>query len=130
MAFNPKTLSGCCLVLCSAFTPAGTGADTAEYVVPYSPVDGVTSVTWNVRAIDFRVQTAGGAPAVTVEKSTAAGAFSAVTVGTATMGSGNNEVRNTTSLGTVASGDKLRFNVGTLATAQNWTVQVELGALI
>jgi hypothetical protein len=116
------------LVLCAAFTPAGTGADTAEFVVPYSPRDGTTSVTWNVRRIDFRVQTAGGAPAITVEKSTATGAFSATTVGTVTLGSGAFEGNNTTSLGTVASGDKLRFNVGTLATAQNWTIEVSLGA--
>jgi hypothetical protein len=119
---------GCVVTLCAAFTPSGTGADTAEVVVPYSPRDGTTSVTWNVRRIDFRVQTAGGAPAVTVEKSTAAGAFSAATVGTVTLGSGAFEGSNTTSLGTVASGNKLRFNVGTLATAQNWTIQVELGA--
>ena len=119
---------GATVVLCSSFTPAGTGADTAEIVVPYSPRDGTTSITWNVRAIDFRVQTAGGAPAVTVEKSTAAGAFSAATVGAVTLASGAFEGRTTAALGTVASGNKLRFNVGTLATAQNWSVQVELGA--
>lgn len=116
------------VTLCQAFTPAGTGADVAEIVVPFSPRDGTTSVTWNVRRIDFRVQTAGGAPSVRVEKSTAAGAFSAATVGDVTLGSGDFEGSNTSSLGTVASGNKLRFNVLTLATAQNWTVEVTLGA--
>src|SRR5207247_4401622 len=56
------------LVLCSAFTPAATGADTAEFVVPYDSRDRTTSVTWNVHRINFRVGTAGGAPDVPVEK--------------------------------------------------------------
>ncbi len=118
---------GCLMTLCAGFTPAATGADVAEFVVPYDPKDGSTSVTWNIRRIDFRVQTAGGAPSVTVEKSTASGAFSAGTVGTVTLASGANEGSTTISLGTVASGNKLRINVGTLATAQNWTVEVLLG---
>jgi hypothetical protein len=130
VSYNPKVPAGGVLVLCAAFTPAGAGADTAEFVVPYSPRDGTTSVTWNVRRIDFRVNAAGGAPAITVEKSTAAGAFSATTVGTVTLGSGAFEGSVTAALGTTASGDKLRFNVGTLATATGWTIEVTLGANI
>ncbi len=118
---------GGALTLCAGFTPAATGADTAEIVVPYDPKDGTTSIAWNVRRIDFRVQTAGGAPAITVEKSTGTGVFSATSVGTVTLGSGAFEGNNTTSLGTVNSGDKLRFNVGTLATATNWTIEVTIG---
>ncbi len=123
--------SGGVIVLCSAFTPAGTGADTAEVVVPFSPRDGTTSVTWNVQRITLRVQTAGGSPSVRIEKSTATTAFSASTVGDVTMASsGDFEAANTTSLGTVASGNKLRFNVLVLDTAQNWTVEVQIGASI
>lgn len=116
------------VVICAGFTPAATGADVAEIVVPYSPADGTTSLTYNVRRIDFRVNVAGGAPAVTVEKSTASTAFSSTAVGTVTLGSGAYEGNNTTSLGTVASGNKLRMNVGTLGTATGWTVQVLLEA--
>lgn len=116
----------CLLTLCSAFTPAGTGADIAEIVVPYNPKDGTTSVTWTVRRIDFRVNVAGGAPAITVEKYTGTGAFSATTVGTVTLGSGAYEGETHSGLGTVASGNKLRFNVGTLATATGWTIEVLL----
>ncbi len=120
--------TGALLVLCSGFTPAGTGADIAELVVPYSSVDGTTSITWNVRRIDFRVNVAGGAPAITVEKYTGTGAFSATSVGTVTLGSGAYEGSVTSALGTVASGNKLRFNVGTLGTATGWTIEVLLGA--
>jgi len=115
------------LCLCSAYTPVSTGADVAEVTAPYDPADGVTSITWNLRWIGLRVQTPGGAPAITIEKSTAAGAFSATSVGTVTLGAGAAEATATAGLGTVASGNKLRFNVGTLGTASNWTVLVELG---
>ena len=128
MSYSPAaTKQGSVITLCSAFTPTGTGADTGEVVVPYSVLDGVTAITFNVERIDFRVNVAGGAPAVTVEKSTAAGAFSATTVGTVTLGSGAYEGNNTSSLGTIASGNKLRFNIGTLATATGWTIEVTLG---
>lgn len=120
-------LRGAVAILCDAFTPAGTGADVGEIMVPYSTVDGTTSITWNVRRIWLRVSTAGGAPVAVVEKSTATGVFSAATVGTLTMGSGNSEVAVTASLGTVASGNKLRFNVTTLGSATGWSIGVEMG---
>jgi hypothetical protein len=126
LATARETIGGC-LLLCTAFTPAGTGADTGEVMVPYDPADGTTSITWNVRRIWLRVNVAGGAPVAVIEKSTAAGAFSASTVGTLTMGSGNSEVAVTASLGTVASGNKIRFNVSTLATATGWSIGVEIG---
>src|SRR5487761_1970528 len=111
---NPVNASpkGVLLTLCTGLTPAGTGGDIAEIVVPYSPLDGVTSVTWNVLAILFRVQTAGGAPEAQVEVSTAATAFSATTVGSVTLASGAYEgVQNSAfTTATVASGNKLRFN--------------------
>jgi hypothetical protein len=118
---------GCVMVLCMGFTPSGTGADSVELTVPYHPKDGTTSVTWNVRRITFRVGVAGGAPAARVEKSTATTAFSAATIGTATMGAGDYECNVTAALGTVASGNKIRLYVATLGTAQYWTVEVELG---
>lgn len=120
-------VSGCILCLCAALTPTSTGADNAEVTVPYDPTDGTSSITWNVRRLGLRVQTAGGAPSVTVEKSTASGSFSATSVGTVTLSTGAYEGSVTSGLGTVSSGDKIRFNVVTLATAQNWTIEVELG---
>ncbi len=112
------------LTLCDAFTPAATGGDTGELVVPYSPDDGVTSIVWTVRRIDFRVNVAGGVPAVTVEKSTSSTAFSASSVGSVTLGSGAYEGSNTAVAVTVASGDKLRLNPTVLGTATGWTVAI------
>lgn len=116
------------ICLCGGFTPAGTGADVAEFVVPYSPRDGTTSLTYNVRRIDVRVNVAGGAPAVTLEKYTGTGAFSATSIGTVTLGSGAYEANKTSSFttSTLTSGDKVRFNVGTLGTATGWTIQLLL----
>lgn len=113
------------IMLCEAFTPVLTGADVGEITIPYAK-DGTTVLTWSVKRLTLRVQTAGGAPVVVVEKSTVTGAFTASTVGTLTMGSNNYEVSITSALGTVNSGDKIRFNVTTLATAQAWTITVEI----
>lgn len=119
------------ICFCAGFTPAGTGADVAEFTIPYSPADGTTSMTWRVRRIDFRVNVAGGAPAITLEKYTGTGAFSATTIGTVTLGSGAYEGNKTSSFttSTLTSGDKVRFNVGTLGTATGWTIQLMLEAV-
>ncbi len=116
------------IALCSAFTPLATGADAGEVTVPYD-ADGTTAVTFNVKRLTLRVATAGGAPEIVVEKSTVAGAFAAATVGTVTLGAGAFEGSVTAALGTVASGNKLRFKVNTLGTALNWTVLVELSTV-
>jgi hypothetical protein len=121
---GPAGSTGRSVLLCAGYTPSATGADVVEVVVPRGASD--ASVTWNVNRITLRVKTAGGAPVAVVEKSTAAGVFSATTVGTLTMPSGDYQVTNATALGTVASGDKLRFNVTTLGTALYWTIQVDI----
>ena len=119
---------GIVMVLAAGWDPTATGADIAEIPVPYDPKDGTTSVTWNVRRIELRVSTAGGTPSVTVEKSTASGVFAASTVGTVTLGVGAYQGAVTAALGTVASGTKLRMNVGDLGTSTvGWTVTVLLG---
>jgi hypothetical protein len=112
------------ILLCAAMTPGATGPDAGEIPIPYS--DDGSSIAWKVSRVNLRVQTAGGAPSVTIEKSTGAGAFSATSVATVTLGSGDYEASVTGSLGTVSSGDKLRFNALTLDSAQNWTITVEV----
>jgi hypothetical protein len=117
----------CTMVLCAGYTPSGTGADVAEFVVPYSPDDGTTGLTFTLRRATLRVNVAGGAPVAILEKSTVAGAFSASTLGTLTMPSGDYEVSITSfGIGTVASGNKVRFNVSTLGTATGWTIELEM----
>ena len=117
---------GVLMTLCAGFTPTATGGDVAELSVPIDPDSGL-SITWNILEIVFRVGTAGGAPEVTVEKSTVAGAFTAAAVGSVTLATGANQGSNVTSLGTTTSGDVLRFNAVVLGTAANWTVMVVLG---
>lgn len=118
---------GLTVTLCGAYTPGATGADTMEFTMPYSPTDGTTSITWNLRRFTLRVAVAGGAPAASLEKSTATGAFSATTMASVTMGSGNYEVSATSgfSSSTVASGNKIRFNATALGTATDWTITCE-----
>ena len=115
------------IVFCAGFTPAGTGADTAEFEVPYKG-DGTTSITWNVRRIHLRVGTVSGSnPAINIEYSTASGNFSATTVGSCAVSS-NNEAATTSgfSVSTLSSGNKVRFNVTTLGASTNWTIKLEL----
>jgi len=126
-AYGISQKRACVISLCEAFTPAGTGADIAEKRVPFNPTDG-SSITWNVKSIFLRVNTAGGAPVVVIQKSTVGNAVfgSGSTVGTITFSSGDYEGEVTSMLGTVASGDKLRFSVTTLATATGWNIDVIL----
>ena len=118
---------GCVLALCAAYTPIASGSDVAEIPVPYSPRDGISSINWNVRRLNMRVQTAGTSSVVNIEKSTTTNGFVASTIGILTLESGSYEAYNSSSLGTINSGDKIRFNVTTLGTAQNWTITTELG---
>jgi hypothetical protein len=124
----PATQYGATILLCEAFTPAGTGADIGEVMVPFSPADGVTQLLWHVRRLWLRVNVAGGAPAVNIEVSSVVGAFTATAIGTLTMPSGAYEVYIAPTGGVVYSANKLRFNVTALGTATGWTIGVELGA--
>jgi hypothetical protein len=76
------------------------------------------------------VNTAGAGPAVAFESSHGLGVFIAKTVGTVALTTGAYEGTVAGSLGTVNSGDKLRFNVLALGSATNWTATIELGAVL
>lgn len=113
------------IMMCAAYTPTGTGPDSAEIPIPYD-LDGSGSLTWSVRRSNFRVQTAGGAPSTTIEKSTGTGAFNPTSIVTMTLPTGMYETGIFTGLGTVNSSDKIRFNTVTLASATNWTITLEI----
>lgn len=66
---------------------------------------------------------------MSIQKSTGSGVFSATAVGSVTLGSGSYEGSNTTTMGTVSRGDKLRFIVDAFGSAQNWTVYAILGEI-
>lgn len=117
------------ILLMQGGTPGSTGADTFECQVPY--VQGDQSIRWVIHRIYLRVQTAGGAPSVTVERSTGTGAFSATTVGTVTLGSSAyyaQTLRSSLSSDYLTSGDFIRANVQTVGTATGWTLAVECEA--
>jgi hypothetical protein len=97
------------LTLCLGTTVAGTGVAGGEVPVPFSPVDGTSSIVWNVRRINLRANNSSTLTG-TFQKSTVAGAFSAATIGTVALAAAH-ENANTTTLGTVASGDKVRLNI-------------------
>lgn len=122
------TIEGRTLLLCSAYTPVLTGPDLAELPVPYSASNGTSSKTYNIRRLGLTVQTAGTVSSVAIEKSyVASGGFTAISVGTIALSAGNYDAATVSSLGTINSGDKLRFNPLILGTAQNWAVTVEIG---
>ena len=115
------------IVLCSAYTPTAVGVDAAEVPVPFSPIDGSSSINWNVKRLSIRAQTSETlSSSVIIEKSITTGFFSSTVIGTVTLLSGAYENATTGSLGTVYSGNKIRFNVDALGTAINWTVVTEL----
>lgn len=115
---------GTTLVLMAGFTPGGTGAMAAEFLVPAAP-DGSSKV-WNVGTLTARVRVAGGAPAMSLEQSAGGGAFSlASTPATLTLSTDAYEGSSAGS-GTVTTGDLLRLNVTALGTATDWTVTISL----
>lgn len=118
---------GLTVPLCGAYTPSATGGDSFEFPMPYSPLDGTTSITWVLRRINLRVSTNGGAPAVTIERSISASAFVASAMGSVTMASSGYETFASSgfSINTIASGNKLRMRPTVLGSATNWTVTCE-----
>lgn len=123
---GPIAPYGASLVLVAGYTPLQIGADAAEVVVPAKP-DG-SSATWTIGNATFRVSAAGGAPELSIEKSSGGGAFvSSGTLATLAMPDGGHEVTVPGS-GTVVTGDAVRLNVTSLGTATGWTVSISLTA--
>ena len=121
------TPMGRSIVLCSAYTPLSTGADSAEVSIPFSPLDGSSSLSWNIRRISFRAQTAEtNTSSINIELSVAPGIFSPIFIASASLIGAINETASIGLFGTASSGNKLRFNVTTLGTAQNWTIISEI----
>lgn len=116
------------MVLCAAFTPFLTGADYAEIPVPYLN-DGVTAVSWSVNRINFRVNISGSTTSsITIQKSAATGIFTPTYVTAMSLNSSSYQTF-TGSLVGVVSGDKVRFSVDTIGTAQYWTITTEISSL-
>jgi mating pheromone-induced death protein 2 len=125
-SFSSYTPTGRSLALCTAYTPAITGADSAQLIIPWD-VNGITPVSWSVKRFDFRVESSGSlSSSVNIEKSTGSGIFTATTLGNVVLPSNTYEGFTSGSLGSVNSGDKIRFNVITLGNSQAWTIITEI----
>lgn len=115
--------------LCMGFSPTATGAQSVEFPIPYSPVNGTTALTFNLRKVSLRAATpAGGTTSFHVQVSSGTGAFVGYNVMASALsisGSGVYEVSSTSFAGTaqVSSGNKLRLNFSSIA-ASSLTVTV------
>lgn len=119
------------VTFCSGYTPSGTGADTIVFRVPESPADGTTSLAYNVRRLQIRVETAdAGTSSVQVERSTGSGSFSASNMMSSALsisGGGTYEANTQTfSTTSVNSGDKMRLNFTAVAGHEDFTVTLLL----
>ena len=133
------------VTFCSGYTPTATGADTVVFRFPESTTDGTTSLTYQLRRVQMRVETlSSGTSTIRLEKygwaaGVGTGAFSTSSTGsTANVlavplnigGVGMGETFATSaSIGfsgngtTFVSGDKLRVNFTALnATHANFTI--------
>lgn len=125
-SYAPSTPSGRAVGLCAAYTPLVTGADAAEIPIPYN-TDGTTPITWNIKRINMRVQVSESvSSSVAIEKSNVAGVFTATEIGRILLPATSYEAFTGSISSTIASGEKMRFNVIELGTAQNWTLLVEI----
>jgi hypothetical protein len=116
------------MVLCAGFTPYLTGADVAEIPVPYES-DGTTPLSWSVNRVNLRVQLSGSTTSsVTIQKSTSSDLFVPEFVASMSLNSSSYQT-STGSLVGVVSGDKVRFYVDTIGTAQYWTITTEITSL-
>ena len=111
------------LTLAAGYTPAtGTTADDAVYRIPYSPADGSTQLTWNVREAFLRTETtAAGISTVQIEYNTGTGVFDPPTgvvltgIGLSVGGAGVAETfHRTFNQSTLTSGTKVRLRFGTI----------------
>jgi hypothetical protein len=116
------------MVLCAGFTPYLTGEDVAEIPVPYES-DGTTPLSWSVNRVNLRVQLSGSTTSsITIQKSSNAGLFVPEFVTSMSLNSSSYETSTGSFVG-VVSGDKVRFYVHTIGTAQYWTITTEITSL-
>ncbi len=121
------------LTFCSGFTPAVSGVDSVVLRIPDSPADGSSSITYNVRELFMRVETASaGTTSVHVQYYTGTGAFSStgnlMSTALSITGASTYEASTTSfSQTTLASGNKVRLNFTALdGTHTNFFIQLVL----
>lgn len=113
------------IILCAGFTPSSIGDDVAEFPVPFDS-DGITPIDFKINRATFRLQTAGGSPSLSLQKSSGISSFSSTTITTLTMPNDAYETYQTGDIGQTTSNDKLRFSVNNLGSALNWTFEIQM----
>jgi hypothetical protein len=115
------------IVLCSAYTPLISGADSVEIPIPYSS-DGITPLSWSINRINMRTQTPEETTSsIYIQKSAGNGAFSSTPVAHLILSSGSYEAF-TSSVDSVVSDDKIRFFVDMMGLSTGWTITVEISS--
>lgn len=130
---------------CAGYTPNNTGADSFVFTVPWSAIDGTSSLTYNIRRVQMRVETSSsGTSTIRLEKyafnaGTGISAFSTSAVGSTAnilaqdlniSGAAiaetfvtSSSIGFSTGFSTCVSGDKFRLNFTALnATHANFSV--------
>lgn len=119
--------------LMTAFNPTQVGIDSGIFIVPQDPINGTSTMTFNFRRVNVRVETptAVGVTTINIAKATTTGAFIGTNILTTSInltGSSLYEAFSTTfatGFTTCASGDKLAVNfVGVSTFHQNLTVEL------
>ena len=109
-----------------------SGADAVVVRIPDSPEDGVIPLTYRPEEFHVRVETpSAGTSTIQIDKSSGAGAFSAIAVTSINIAGAGIYETSTISFSTagtfLTSGDKLRLNFTTLnATHANFSIYLEL----
>lgn len=124
---NITTSRGVSLALMIGYSMSGINPstnDVANIPVPYSPVDGTTAITWTIKRLDFRTETApsGGAATVNVNLNGVAILASALSIPAASKSAFSNTFGTTT----CHSGDLLQIAFGTINSSDLWGVYVLL----
>ncbi len=119
--------------LMTAFNPTQVGIDSAIFIVPQDPINGTSSMTFNFRRVNVRVETpsAAGITTINIAKSTGTGQFVGTSILSANInltGASTYEAFGTSfavGFTTASSGDKLAINfVGVNTFHQNLTVEL------
>lgn len=137
--FGPITTTGHIRALrplvvsfCAGYTPITSGADAVVLRIPDSPEDGTTTITYRPEEFHVRVETpSAGTSTIQLDKSSGAGAFSAIAVTSISIAGAGIYETSTISFSTagtfLTSGDKLRLNFTTLnSTHASFSVYLEL----
>ena len=120
------------MTFCAGYTPLSAGVDTVIIRIPDNSTDAVSSITYNVREFEMRVETpSSGTTTVQCEYYTGTSAFvgtNLLSAGLSMTGTGNYEVGTTSfTTPTLSTGTKLRVNFTALnATHANFFIRLML----